>query len=291
MSADSKMIAVLKLELAALKGRVELLESQSMSAPEPAVPAKIKAKRTKKERDPDAPKGEPNAWIKFTSRVNVLLNENDAKLPGAEQKQFCSLLKDNLLAELKKLDDTKKMLTEDDYASIDSEMILTERKSWVKPETGKWKASHPEGSGSNKSSRKSSNASSTKSAADEATADAHAAPDAEVVAAAAAAAPKKRGRPAGAGAGKKTKETAAPAPTVVAKTEPVLPAWDEADEAEEVIDDVELVTVAGKEYYKSEFNDLFDSDSMAYVGVLNGKKILTVPAEPRVTVYLAKASE
>ena len=282
MSADSKMIAVLKLELAALKGRVELLENSAAEAP--AVPVKIKAKRTKKERDPDAPKGEPNAWIKFTSRVNVLLNENDAKLPGAEQKQFCSLLKDNLLAELKKLDDTKKTLTEDDYASIGSEMILTERKSWVKPETGKWKTAHPEdGSASGKSSRKSSNASSTKSAADEATADAHAAPDAEVVTA-----PKKRGRPAGAGASKKAKDKE----VAVAVPEVVAPASEAADEedSEEVIDDVELVTVAGKEYYKSEFNDLFDSDSMAYVGVLNGKKILTVPAEPRVTVYLAKAN-
>ena len=65
------------------------------------------------------------------------------------------------------------------------------------------------------------------------------------------------------------------------------------DEAEEVIDDVELVMVRGKEYYKSKFNDLFDCDSMAYVGVLNGKKILdaSVPAPARVTVYLAKLSE
>ena len=265
MSADSKMIAVLKLELAALKGRVELLENSAAEAP--AVPVKIKVKRTKKESDPDAPKKPANAWILFTSRVNVLLNENDAKLPGAEQKQFCSMLKER----------------NTDYESWSEEAILEARQSWVKPETSKQSHFTNREGGSNKSSRKSSNASSTKSAADEATADASAAVDETTVAA-----PKKRGRPAG--AGKKTKETAAPTPTVVAKTEPVLPAWDEADEAEEVIDDVELVTVAGKEYYKSEFNDLFDSDSMAYVGVLNGKKILTVPAEPRVTVYLAKAN-
>uniref|UniRef100_A0A6C0D6U1 Uncharacterized protein n=1 Tax=viral metagenome TaxID=1070528 RepID=A0A6C0D6U1_9ZZZZ len=247
MSADSKMITVLKAEVAALKARVELLE-ETRSEPAAAV---VKTKKTKKERDPDAPKKEPNSWIKFTSRVNDILKTNDVKLPGAEQKQFASSLKEKNA----------------DYDTWTEESILAERQSWVKPEVGKWAAAHPEGS--TKTSRKNSTASSTKSAADAATEEVAEKPK------------KTRGRP------KKTTEAeAAPAPVVVAPADNA----ESDDEDEEVIDDVELVTVGGKEYYKSEFNDLFDSDSMAYVGLLNGKKILDVPAAARVTEYLKKAN-
>jgi hypothetical protein len=259
MSADSKMIAVLKSEMATLRARVEMLEEQRSEMPAPAAQAnkEKKEKKPKKERDPNAPKREPNVWIKFTTRVNEILKENEMSMPGAEQKQFSSSLKEKNA----------------DYDSWTLESILAERQSWVKPEVGKWAAAHPEGS--TKTSRKSSNASSTKSAAEAATTEAATTEVAEK--------PKKtRGRP------KKDKnEAVAPvaAPEVV---EPVEAA-EEAEE-EEVIDDVELVTVNGKEYYKSQFNDLFDSDSMAYVGILNGKKILTVPAAERVTTYLERAS-
>jgi hypothetical protein len=279
MSADSKMIAVLKAEVAALKARVELLEE---TRAEP-VAAAVKVKKAKKERDPDAPKKEPNSWIKFTTRVNEVLNENEAKLPGAEQKQFCSSLKDALLEELGK--DKKDKLTAEDYESISAETILSKRETWVKPAETKWDLAHPDDEKvKERKSRKSSVASGTESDASAASA---ASEKKEV-------AKKGRGRP------KKVKEADAPVPEPV-EVEVVasLGEWkakiakeaEEAEEAEEeVIEDVELTTVNGKEYYKSEFNDLFDSDTMAYVGVLNGKKILKVPAELRVIEYLEKAN-
>ena len=294
MSTDSKMIAILKAklaaheaEMAALKARVELLEETRPEAVEEPV-KKAAKKAPKKERDPDAPKKEPNSWIKFTARVNEVLNENEAKLPGAEQKQFCSSLKDALLEELGK--DKKDKLTAEDYESISAETILSKRETWVKPTETKWDLAHPDDEKvKERKSRKSSIASGTESDASAASAasekKAKKAPKKaeekteEVV-------KKGRGRP------KKVKEAdAAPAPEVViAKMEAVLSEEDEDEE--EVIEDVELVTVNGKEYYKSEFNDLFDSDTMAYVGLLsvNGKKVLDVPAASRVTEYLEKAN-
>ena len=289
MSTDSKMIAILKAEMAALKARVELLEETRPEAvEEPVKKTKAAKKAPKKERDPDAPKKEPNSWIKFTTRVNEVLNENEAKLPGAEQKQFCSSLKDALLEELGK--GKKDKLTAEDYESISAETILSKRETWVKPTETKWDLAHPDDEKvKERKSRKSSIASGTESDASAASAasekKAKKAPKKaeekteEVV-------KKGRGRP------KKVKEAdAAPAPEVViAKMEAVLS--EAEDEEEEVIEDVELVTVNGKEYYKSEFNDLFDSDTMAYVGLLsvNGKKVLDVPAASRVTEYLEKAN-
>ena len=289
MSTDSKMIAILKAEMAALKARVELLEETRPEAvEEPVKKTKAVKKAPKKERDPDAPKKEANSWIKFTTRVNEVLNENEAKLPGAEQKQFCSALKDALLEELGK--DKKDKLTAEDYESISAETILSKRETWVKPTETKWDLAHPDDEKvKERKSRKSSIASGTESDASAASAasekKAKKAPKKaeekaeekteEVVR-------KGRGRP------KKVKEAdAAPAPEVV-----IVKKDDEEaeDEEEEVIEDVEIVTVNGKEYYKSEFNDLFDSDTMAYVGVLNGKKVLDVPAASRVTEYLEKAN-
>lgn len=285
MSTDSKMIAILKAEVAALKARVELLEETRPEAVEEPV-KKAAKKAPKKERDPDAPKKEPNSWIKFTTRVNEVLNENEAKLPGAEQKQFCSSLKDALLEELGK--DKKDKLTAEDYESISAETILSKRETWVKPMETKWDLAHPDDEKvKERKSRKSSIASGTESDASAASAasekKAKKAPKKaeekteEVV-------KKGRGRP------KKVKEADAPAPEVVTVKKDDEEAEDE--EEEEVIEDVELVTVNGKEYYKSEFNDLFDSDTMAYVGLLsvNGKKVLDVPAARRVTEYLEKAN-
>jgi len=293
MSTDSKMIAILKAEITTLKSemttmkaRMELLEeTRSEAVVEPVKKAPATKRAPKKERDPDAPKKEPNSWIKFTTRVNEVLNENEAKLPGAEQKQFCSSLKDALLEELGK--DKKDKLTAEDYESISAETILSKRETWVKPTETKWDLAHPDDEKvKERKSRKSSIASGTESDASAASA---ASEKKEV-------AKKGRGRP------KKVKEADAPAREpmeveVVAslgewKKAEMAKQAEEDEEDEEVIEDVELVTVAGKEYYKSEFNDLFDSDSMAYVGLLsvNGKKILDVPAASRVTEYLEKAN-
>lgn len=293
MSTDSKMIAILKAEITTLKSemttmkaRMELLEeTRSETVVEPVKKAPTGKRAPKKEKDPDAPKKEPNSWIKFTTRVQEVLNENEAKLPGAEQKQFCSSLADGRREELGK--DEKYKLTAEEYESISEETILSKRETWVKPAETKWDLAHPDDEKvKERKSRKSSVASGTESDASAASA---ASEKKEV-------AKKGRGRP------KKVKEADAPVPEpmeveVVAslgewKKAEMAKQAEEDEEDEEVIEDVELVTVAGKEYYKSEFNDLFDSDTMAYVGLLsvNGKKILDVPAASRVTEYLEKAN-
>jgi len=59
--------------------------------------APAKAKRVKKERDPDAPKKEPNDWIKFTSRVRSVLAgqvEDGKKMHPKAVTQTASKLKD-----------------------------------------------------------------------------------------------------------------------------------------------------------------------------------------------------
>jgi len=85
----------------------------------PATP--VQRKKTKKERDPDAPKKEPNSWIVFTIRVNDILKKNEVPLPGAEQKQFCGALK----------------TMHENYKEMTEEAILDARKIWVKPEASK----------------------------------------------------------------------------------------------------------------------------------------------------------
>ena len=324
MSTDSKMIVILKAklaaqeaEMAALKARVELLEETRPEAvEEPVKKTKAAKKAPKKERDPDAPKPEANSWIKYTKRVNEVLIEaaeglddeekKKITLPGSEQKQFCSMLADELREQLGK--DKKDKLTAEDYESISAETILSKRETWVKPTETKWDLAHPDDEKvKERKSRKSSIASGTESDASAASAASEkkakkalkkAEEKTEEVV------KKGRGRP------KKVKEAdAAPAPEVViAKMEAALAEEDEDEE--EVIEDVELVTVNGKEYYKSEFNDLFDSDTMAYVGEFvsskkepkwwwkneeeakkHGKPFVPVPPPRRVTEYLEKANE
>jgi len=77
-------------------------------------------KKAKKEKDPDAPKKEPNDWIKFTSSVRAALKA--AKITtGVEVTQFCGMLK----------------AKNADYSSWTSELILAEHTSWKRPEVSK----------------------------------------------------------------------------------------------------------------------------------------------------------
>lgn len=74
-------------------------------------------KKAKKVKDPLAPKKEPNAWLRFTSRVHTLLQEHpEMALKRTVEIQFASSLK------------AKKAL--DEWA--DGE-ILAERATWVAP--------------------------------------------------------------------------------------------------------------------------------------------------------------
>jgi len=105
-SAVLSTIATLKKQLAALE--------QSLGAETP-----VKAK-TKK--DPDAPKKEPNVWIKFTQRVGTLIKtaHPGAKGPATIGKQFCSFLKEQKA-----------------YDEWTDEEILDAYEGWERPEVSK----------------------------------------------------------------------------------------------------------------------------------------------------------
>ena len=69
MTQDQLKALVAEAIRDALAGKLDLSAVASAASSTPAA----KAKRAKKERDPDAPKKEPNDWIKFTSRVREVL--------------------------------------------------------------------------------------------------------------------------------------------------------------------------------------------------------------------------
>lgn len=76
------------------------------------------AKKGKKVRDPNTPKRAPNAWIRFTLRVEKTLKEAEKGFGRvAESKKFCSLLK-----------------AKGEYESWTDEGILAERELWVEAE-------------------------------------------------------------------------------------------------------------------------------------------------------------
>ena len=110
------MSSALISTIASLKKQLAALEASLGGAPE----TPVKASKTKK--DPDAPKKEPNVWIKFTQRVGALIKtaHPDAKGPATIGKQFCSFLK-----EQKAYDDW----TDDE--------ILEAYAGWERPEVSK----------------------------------------------------------------------------------------------------------------------------------------------------------
>jgi hypothetical protein len=107
-------IAQLTAQVAELKSML----AERQAAPSVPTAEGKKTKKVKKEKDPDAPKKEPNTWLLFTSRVHQLLEQHpEMKLKRTVEIQFASALKQ------------KKAISE--WADAD---ILAERKSWVAPE-------------------------------------------------------------------------------------------------------------------------------------------------------------
>lgn len=102
--AMRKQMASLESQLATLTG-VEL------------PPAGKRGRKARKPRDPDAPKREPNDWIKFTQRVRELLKEKDLGFKMAKHG----------LAFAKSLKEVYPEYTCDD------KQILAARKTWVPP--------------------------------------------------------------------------------------------------------------------------------------------------------------
>lgn len=113
-------------QLAEMATRIEALQEMVRAAHGGKIP---KAKKAKKEKDPDAPPKELSpgikAWQEFNGRVDTLLKENSLTLQAGEGKQFTSSLK-----KLKGYE-----WTDDD--------ILEQRRAWVKPEKAE-KAEKPE---------------------------------------------------------------------------------------------------------------------------------------------------
>jgi len=90
---------------------------KAAKAPLEAPGAPKKEKKAKKEKDADAPKKAPNAWIVFTQQVRAALTAAGIKA-GVEVTQFCGMLK----------------AKNADYSAWTPELVLAEHGNWKKPE-------------------------------------------------------------------------------------------------------------------------------------------------------------
>lgn len=111
LSKILKVVEDLEARLASLR---KLVDPDGTHAP----PEKRK-RRQKKEKDPNAPKREPNAWIKFTQRVRTVLKENGEEIKMA--KHFMKFAKEVQPAEGEEISD---------------EAILERRRGWEPPAAG-----------------------------------------------------------------------------------------------------------------------------------------------------------
>jgi len=136
-------IATMETELARLKA--------ALGVEGVIIPAAGKGKKSKKAKDPDAPKKEANAFIKFTVRVGNVFKAAiaAAKEAGDEErvkhlthpaplnKQYCSFLKDQRTTEVEK---NGKSVTVPDYSAWEDSEILEAFESWTPPEVSKMEA-------------------------------------------------------------------------------------------------------------------------------------------------------
>jgi hypothetical protein len=114
MNAElSKIVKVIE----ELEGRLATL--RKLVDPEGLAPPSSASKRGRKKRvrDPDAPKREPNAWIKFTQRVRAVLKENGEEIKMA--KHFMKF--------------KKAVQEEDGGVDFTDEQILEMRRGWEPP--------------------------------------------------------------------------------------------------------------------------------------------------------------
>jgi hypothetical protein len=113
----SLSLSELAEKVLALEARIALLESSH--SVKPAAKAAGKEGKTKKVRDPNAPKRPANEWVKFTNRVRALLKSNG--YTGADVatncSQFCRSLKEE----------------NDAYPTWTDADILARRVAWTLP--------------------------------------------------------------------------------------------------------------------------------------------------------------
>jgi len=128
------------LALASKQGlTVSMVSAAAAAAPSAAT---TKAKKPKKEKDPNAPKREPSAWIKFTSRVRLVLvslMEGQLNAKGAPRKPLPKEVTQTAssLKEQSKMD-----------SCTDAEIVEAFR-NWESnpPSISKWEATHPKEEG------------------------------------------------------------------------------------------------------------------------------------------------
>ena len=128
----STVLAQLLSEVKSMNGRLSALESHISAKPAPSsasASAAAGGKKAKKERDPDAPKRAPTAWVLFTGRVRSVLSAAgfEKKDLGVDTIMFSSSLKEE-------------NAVLDSWSDAD---ILARRAAWVKPEVSKKKGSAP----------------------------------------------------------------------------------------------------------------------------------------------------
>lgn len=123
MSISTEMAAT--MELSKIVKVIEDLEARLTSLrklvdPDGThTPPEKRKRRQKKEKDPNAPKREPNAWIKFTQRVRTVLKENGEEIKMA--KHFMKFAKEVQPAEGEEISDA---------------VILERRRGWEPPAAG-----------------------------------------------------------------------------------------------------------------------------------------------------------
>jgi hypothetical protein len=118
----SKMIV--NMTVAELEETIQRAVSLALSEKD-SLPLKSNTKsntktKSRKVKDPSAPKKEPNEFALFNKRINALLKENSVQSKASENMQFASYLKNQ-----------KSM------AEWTDEDILLEREGWSKPEISK----------------------------------------------------------------------------------------------------------------------------------------------------------
>ena len=263
----STMNAEIKKELAELKAAVAELKVM-LSKPKAAGKAK-------KAVDPDAPKKEPNVWIKFTQRVGALLKAEhpDEKGPATIGKQFCSFLKE------------KKP-----YAEWADAEILEAYAGWERPEVSKMELAGKTKKGSKPSSSATSDASSDVAEEEGSAAPKARKPQSEETKAAAAVKraatkAKKAAEAAAEAAGADAEEAEeAPKPAKAAAPKPKAPkaekpAAPKVEYSIEQLSDFDAFTHEGVDYGRNARGDVVNSHGN-FVGHWNGKTVNRKVAKP-----------
>ncbi len=146
MSVTAETVASLLAEQkAALVADFErLLADRLASASAAAKPASGKSAAAKKPKDPDAPKKEPNDWIKFVSRVRSVVKEFVAAtlptLEGEENKEAREALQTKSAASTVPMFASHLKAENADFASWEDEAIIASFDAWERPAVSKQEA-------------------------------------------------------------------------------------------------------------------------------------------------------